>query len=89
MSTPATDSPQAYVSDPRNDAGWRWVTAVYQRQYFNNDEFKQTITPPASGVFSYGYRFSDDGGVNFLYCDFDPGTADGFTVGSLGTLTVP
>jgi hypothetical protein len=75
-------------SDPRNDPGWRWTTAVWHRQYYANDEFKQTLTVPTPGTWAYGYRFSDDGGRNFMYCDFDPGTADGFVVTSLGRLTV-
>ena len=76
------------VSDPRNDPGWTWTTAVWNAQSSANDEFKQTLTVDASGTYSYAYRFSDDAQYNFMYCDFDPGTADGFSVLDLGVLTV-
>jgi hypothetical protein len=75
-------------SDPRNAPGWTWTTATWERQFFANDEFKQTLAVGASGTFSVAYRFSDDAGYNFMYCDFDPGTADGFSTLDLGVLTV-
>ncbi len=76
-------------SDPRNEPGWVWsAPAEWQRQYYANDEFKARLTVPVAGSYAYGYRFSDDGGYNFMYGDFDPGTADGFQVSRLGLLTV-
>ena len=74
-------------SDPRNEPGWSWVGAVWHQQYFANDEYKQTLTVPFAGTWAYGWRFSDDGGTAFMYCDLDPGTADGFQVQKLGILT--
>jgi hypothetical protein len=75
-------------SDPRNEPGWLWTRAVWHRQYWENDEYRGALTVSRAGVYSLVYRFSDDGGLNFMYCDFDPGTADGFTTGRMGTLTV-
>ncbi|TNF29669.1 MAG: hypothetical protein EP329_15250, partial [Deltaproteobacteria bacterium] len=76
-------------SDPRNEPGWRWsADTTWNRQFFDNDEFSGTFTVPTAGVYSYGWRFSDDAGLNYIYCDFDPGTADTFSVSNLGTVTV-
>ena len=75
-------------SDPRNEPGWTWQAGVWHKQFFANDEFKATMTVGVSGDYAYGWRFSDDGGTNYMYCDFDPGTADGFQVGTLPLLSV-
>jgi len=42
----------------------------------------------APGSYSYTFRFSDDGGTNYMYGDYDPGTADGLSPTNLGTVTV-
>jgi len=76
-------------SDPRNAPGWTWSDDTsWYAQYFDNDEFLGTFTIPEAGVYSYGWRFTDDAGLNYIYCDFDPGTADTFSVSDLGTVTV-
>ncbi|MFO0746289.1 MAG: MopE-related protein [Myxococcota bacterium] len=75
-------------SDPRNDPGWLWSTANWNKQFFANDEFMRTLVIPLPGTYSYAYRFSDDGGTNYMYGDYDPGTADGFQKANLGTITV-
>ena len=61
---------------------------MWNTQFCDNDEYRQTLTIGVADTYSYAYRFSDDGGINFMYCDFDPGTADGFRAADLGTLTV-
>ena len=60
--------------------------ATWNLQFFDNDEFKGTLTVTRPGTYSYAYRFSDDGGVSYMYGDFDPGTADGFSTTNLGTI---
>jgi hypothetical protein len=77
-----------YLSDPRNEPGWLWFDAIWNKQYYNNDEFMQILTVSQKGTYSFAYRFSDDNGFNFMYGDFDPGTADGFNVNNMGKLTV-
>ena len=54
----------------------------------NDDEFMQTLTVDVAGTYSYVYRFSEDGGYTFIFCDFQPGTSDGFSTDDLGSLTV-
>jgi hypothetical protein len=76
------------ASDPRTMPGWRWFDATWNKQFFDNDEFQGTLTIPQAGTWSYAYRFTDDGGIHFMYGDFDPGTADGLTTDKLGTATV-
>jgi len=75
-------------SDPRVDPGWRWLDATWNLQFFDNDEFLRSLLIPTAGTYSYTFRFSDDGGTNFMYGDYDPGTANGFSPGNLGTVTV-
>ncbi len=75
-------------SDPRNDPGWIWTAAVWHKQFFANDEFQQTLTVATPGQYGLAWRFTDDGGYNYMVCDFDPGTADGFKIETLGTLVV-
>ncbi len=76
-------------SDPRNDAGWLWVNAVWSKDVdVVNDEFRQTLTVDVLGTFAYGWRFTGDGGFNFMYCDLPDGTSNGFQLGELGELTV-
>jgi hypothetical protein len=77
------------LSDPRNDPGWLWFDAACTTQpAFDIDQYEGALTVPVPGTYSYTYRFSDDSGYNFIYGDFDPGTANGFSVNDLGTLTV-
>ncbi len=75
-------------TDPRTTPGWVWSDATWNLQFFDNDEFKGTLTVARPGTYSYAYRFSDDGGVSYMYGDFDPGTADGFSTTNLGTIVV-
>ncbi len=81
-------------SDPRSTPGWSWFPATWNAVCGGepcgpNDEFVGSVLAgPQPGAFAFAYRFTDDGGVNFLYCDQNPGTADGFSPAKLGTLTV-
>jgi hypothetical protein len=79
-------------SDPRQLGGWQFFDASYNVQVDNNDEFQASFkAPSASGVYSYTYRFSNDGGATFTYCDVDgAGWNPGLTFSSaqLGQMTV-
>ena len=78
-----------HLSDPRNDPGWLWFDAVCSAQISADvDEYAGILTVSDPGTYSFTYRFSEDYGYNFKYGDFDPGTANGFSVNDLGTLTV-
>ncbi|MBN2496425.1 MAG: choice-of-anchor D domain-containing protein [Deltaproteobacteria bacterium] len=80
-----------HESDPRFTPGWLWVDSVWNPSCpdcGNNDEFMQTLTLTEADTYSYAYRFSEDGGYTFVFCDYDPGTADGFSRFDLGELTV-
>jgi len=77
-------------SDPRSSVGWRWLTANWNPSCVgcgNNDEFMRQFNLPVTGTWSYVYRFSDDGGYTYVFCDFNPG-APPFSTGEMGTLTV-
>src|ERR1043166_1195149 len=82
-----------HLSDPGIAAnGWVWFSTSYNIQNGNNDEYQGTITAPgAAGTYSYTYRFSLDGGVNWTYADIDGnGSNAGLSldVNQLGTMTV-
>ena len=81
--------------NPEYEYGWTWVTATFNTQSGNNDEYQATFTAPAAGTYRYGYRFSLDGGANWTYCDnaqgdegagSNPGLT--FSFESLGVMTV-
>lgn len=54
----------------------------------NNDEHMTTVTPDTEGTYRYVFRFSGNGGADWMYCDLEPGTSDGFSADQQGTLTV-
>ncbi len=79
-------------SDPRTDGTWQYVTATYNNQVDNEDEYQGSFTVPSTpGTYAYVYRFSLDNGATWSYCDRDgsgknPGLT--FDVDKLGDLTV-
>jgi hypothetical protein len=79
-------------TDPRLLAGWQFFDAGYNTQVFDNDEFMASFTAPwAAGVYAYAFRFSQDAGVSWTYCDGDGAGADPgllFDVTWLGQMTV-
>ena len=79
-------------SDPRLLTGWHFVDAAYNAQVVNNDEFMATlVTPWDLGDHAYAFRFSQDAGVGWTYCDVDGAGANpglDFDIGMLGTMTV-
>jgi hypothetical protein len=79
-------------TDPRLLTGWHFVDAGYNTQVGNNDEFMATLAAPwAAADYAYTFRFSQDAGVSWTYCDIDGAGADvglDFDTGMLGTMTV-
>jgi hypothetical protein len=72
-----------------DEVSWTWFPATYNTDYGNDDEYMSTIVPDATGIYDYAYSFSMDGGLSWLYCDFEPeGTSDGYDPADAGELTV-
>jgi chitodextrinase len=48
-------------------ATWHWVDATYNAGHGGDDlyEYMATFSPGAAGTYSYGYRFSTDGGSSW------------------------
>lgn len=82
------------ASSPLSSNAWRFFPATYNVQVGNNDEFVGTFTAPvvtASATYAYTFRFSQDGGVRWTYCDVNgAGSGAGLTFEStqLGSMTV-
>jgi len=84
-------------TSPLHDLSWQWTAATYNLSVdgpspgdLANDEYMASITPTASGSFDYAYRFSTDGGANWLYCDLNGATSWAeYDPAQAGVLTVP
>jgi hypothetical protein len=59
---------------PNVDPNWQWFAATYAGGAGAGDGYTGTITHPSYGSFWVTFRFSDDGGLNWLYADSDPAT---------------
>lgn len=58
-------------------SGWtEWVTAEFNGQAGNNDEFRGQLTPEALGIYDYVYRYSTTNGRDWLYADQNGPIAD-------------
>ncbi len=79
-------------TDPRLLAGWHFIDASWNAQVGNDDEFAATpIAPWTVGAYAYAFRFSQNGGVAWTYCDTDGAGSNvglAFDAGALGTMTV-
>ncbi len=74
-------------SDPRTHGSWIWFPGWCERPRGDADEFKGAVRIETPGTFSYGWRFSTDGGLSWTYAD-DDGAANGLQADRLGTLVV-
>lgn len=61
------------AANPEYEAGWNWLSTVFNVQIGNNDEYQTTFTAPGVGAYRYSYRFSLDGGATWTYCDNNQG----------------
>ena len=68
--------------------GWTWVSASFNTDSGNDDEFHGSLTINTPGMYDYAYRYSGDGGVTWLYCDVGNGSADGYSPVDAGQMTV-
>ncbi len=65
-------------SDPRSDPDWTWDDAAWYADDGDNDEYVYDLVL-GEGTWAYAWRFSYDGGIDWLYCDAADGTTDGST----------
>jgi uncharacterized protein (TIGR02145 family) len=63
-------------------AGWTWVTASFNTQVSNDDEYVATLTGLAAGTYYYAYRYSYNG------CAYTYGGTGGIWSSNSGVLTV-
>jgi hypothetical protein len=81
-------------TDPRISATWQFFPANYNQQVGNDDEFMNTLLAPnvtASTNFAYTFRFSQDNGLRWTYCDLDGSGSNAgllFDTSQLGMMTV-
>lgn len=94
LGSPAADlaAQIGYGPDDRDPRTWPdrfvWLAAAFNVSTGDNDEFMRTLTVNVAGAYHYLYRYSYDSGATWTYGDFEPGTANGFSVDDLGDLTV-
>jgi hypothetical protein len=76
-------------------SAWTWTDALYNVDVDGlasgdraNDEYWQRLTVPAAGSYAFAYRFSQDEGRSWRYCDLDGTTVGEFTIDQAGSLTV-
>jgi len=87
------------TANPQYQAGWSWVPATFNVQTGasgNDDEYQASFTAPTTpGSYRYIYRFSNDLGLNWTYCDRGADTGAGSNAGlsfefaDMPVLTVP
>ncbi|KFE68697.1 Ig-like domain-containing protein [Hyalangium minutum] len=81
-------------SDPRSNNSWKFFPATYNVQVGNDDEFMGSFTAPATAAtYAYTYRFSQDNGLKWTYCDKDGAGSNTnpdlvFSPTQLGVMTV-
>ncbi len=75
-------------SNPANNAAWVWVDAAFNADRGDNDEFKASLLPEATGIFDYAYRYSTTNGRDWLFADLNGPIAAGALPTNPGKLTV-
>lgn len=69
---------------PGVDADWWWLPSPWLEDDGANDRWEAPLTLSQSGSYSVTFRFSDDGGLHWLYVDGDPATSlDWMEMGTL------
>ncbi|KPV50343.1 alpha-amylase, partial [Kouleothrix aurantiaca] len=74
-------------SNPAGNSAWQWVDASFNGDAGNNDEFVASLQPEQAGSYDYAYRYSTNGGKDWIYADLD-GIANGYSAAQAGKLTV-
>lgn len=82
-------------TDPAVDGGWSWFDAVPNPEWNgsdagepDNDEYQTNLTVPSPGEYDFAYRFTNDNGASYLYCDALPeGSSDGYQIENAGQMT--
>jgi glycosidase len=74
-------------SSPDGNDAWTWEDASFNTDVGSNDEYVGTLLPEQVGSFDYAYRYSTDGGGDWVYADLD-GIANGYDPAQAGKLTV-
>lgn len=74
-------------TNPDGNPGWVWVTASFNVNAGNNDEFMASLLPETTGLFDYAFRYSTTNGRDWVYADLD-GTGNGYDPAQAGSLTV-
>lgn len=77
-------------ANPITDPNWLFSSTQFNGELGlnnNNDEYFGVLKIQTTGTFSYTYRFSLDGGLNFTYCDQGPDAGGDGGSGSNGGLT--
>ena len=72
-------------------AGWQWSSSNYSGQNGNNDVLTATVTPAATGVYSYAARFDGNWGAgnpNAAWTYGDLNGSNPFDITKTGVLTV-
>lgn len=75
-------------SNPDGNAAWSWVSASFNVDAGNNDEFVASMLPEAVGTYDYLYRYSTTNGRDWLYADLNGPIPTGNTPPNPGVLTV-
>lgn len=74
-------------SDPAASPDWIWVSAAFNVDSGNNDEFQGSLLPENTGSFDYAFRYSTTAGREWLYADLD-GIGNGYSADQAGKLVV-
>ncbi len=56
-------------TSPAGNPAWTWVSADYNVDVVNNDEYRARLTPALPGTYDYAYRYNYNGGGDWLYTD--------------------
>jgi hypothetical protein len=75
-------------SNPDGNPEWAWVSASFNVDAGNNDEFKASLLPEAVGTYDYVYRYSTTNRREWLYADLGGPIPTGNTPPHPGKLTV-